>query len=84
MAPPLTPVPLPEPGLPVLLLPAGAPGVLSGGLGVLLLTSGLVPEVPALSFAAKVAPETVASRPASNKEVSGRVVMVRLQKGAVT
>jgi hypothetical protein len=79
MAPPLVPVPLPEPGLPVPLLPAGAPGVLSGGFGVLLLTSGLLVEVPELSFAAKLAAEAVASRPASNKEVRVRVVMVRLQ-----
>jgi hypothetical protein len=57
---------------------------LSGGLGVLLLTSGLVLDVPELSFAAKLAAEVAASRPASNNEVSVRVVMVRLQKGSVT
>jgi hypothetical protein len=46
-----------------------------------LVAPDLVPVASAPSLAAKLAAEAVASRPASNNEVSLRVIMVRLQKG---
>ncbi|RAI63305.1 hypothetical protein DOZ69_20270 [Pseudomonas fluorescens] len=76
LAPPLVPVPLPAP-----LPPDGEPGVLSGGMGELLVEPDLVPVASAPSLAANVAAEPVASRPINNSEVSLRVTMVCLRKG---
>jgi hypothetical protein len=82
LAPPL--VPVPDPSLPLTVPPDGEPGVLSGGLGELLVAPDWVPVASVLSFAAKVAAEAVASRPASKSEVSLRIVMVSLQIGRIT
>jgi hypothetical protein len=57
--------------------------VLSGGVVVLVGPPDLVPVASAPSLAAKLAADAVASRPASNNEVSLRVIMIRLQKGDV-
>jgi hypothetical protein len=50
---------------------------------VLVAPPDLVPVASAPSLAAKLAADAVASRPASNNEVSLRVIMIRLQKGHV-
>jgi hypothetical protein len=73
------PDPIPEEPLP----PEGAPGVLSGGVVVLVGPPDLVPVASAPSLAAKLAADAVANRPASSNEVSLRVIMIRLQKGHV-
>ena len=89
LAPPLVPVPVlvpvlvPEPVPPDVLPPEGAPGVLFGGMVVLVGPPDLVPVASAPSLAAKLAAEAVANRPASNNEVNLRVIMIRLQKGDV-
>ncbi|CAI8747198.1 hypothetical protein EMIT0347P_10102 [Pseudomonas sp. IT-347P] len=81
LAPPLVPVPEPIPEEP--LPPEGEPGVLSGGVVVLVGPPDLVPVASAPSLAAKLAAEALARSPASNNEVSLRVIMVRLLKGSV-
>ncbi len=81
LAPPLVPVPEPIPEDP--LPPEGAPGVLSGGVVVLVGPPDLVPVASAPSLTAKLAVDAVASSPASNSEVSLRVIMIRLHKGSV-
>jgi hypothetical protein len=75
--PPVEPPPEPLP-------PEGAPGVLSGGMVELLAPPDLVPVASVLSFAAKLAADALASKPASNREVSLRVIMVHLLKRACT
>lgn len=70
---------MPEEPLP----PEGAPGVLSGGVVVLVGPPDFVPVASAPSLTAKLAVDAVASNPARNNEVSLRVIMIRLHKGSV-
>lgn len=77
-------VPVPERAPSELSPPFGAPGVLSGGSVLPLVAPDLVPVASAPSLAAYTPTEALASMPASNNEVSLRVVMVHLLKRSIT